>query len=378
VRAPEIRQSIRDRLHAMEEEHPVREPDYLQGLNEAVSKGVEYGLEVIAVGGERAPSIPLPLLAQARLAARHRIPHELVTRRYMAAKLVLTRFVLEEGAAIPGFERATLEKALAAQAFAFEQLVAAASDEYQRETATLSISREGRLAQRVRRLLSGESVDPAPLEYDLSGHHLGFVARSPEARPLLGELSAERDGRLLAVTPTEGETWAWIGARRPLEINRVLEWANRAWPDSIPLGIGEPAEGLSGWRRSHEQARAAAGIVRPGSGGAVRYRDAAMLTAIVRDPLLLASLPEMYLAPLDEKNGRGRELRQTLRAYFETNANAASAASALGVSRQTVANRLRAVEECLGLPVSQCADTLSAALTLEELGHFPDPPDSRS
>ena len=339
---------------------------------------MEYGLDVIAVGEECTASIPLPLITQARLAARHRIPHELVLRRYVAAKSILTSFVLEEAAAIPGLDTATLEKVLTAQTFAFEQLVAAASDEYQREASTQSVSREGRIAERVQRLLDGESVDPAPLEYDLSGHHVGFVARSSEGRRLLRELSAECDGRLLAVTRTEDETLAWIGARRPLEINRVVEWTSRAWPDSIPLGIGEPAEGISGWRRSHEQARAAAGLFRPGSGGAVRYRDVAVVTAIAKDPVLLASLREMYLAPLEEKNGRDKELRQTLRAYFAANGNAASAGPALGVQRQTVANRVRTVEERLGQPVSDCAAALSAAFTLEELGHLPDPPDSRS
>src|SRR4051794_174395 len=51
------------------------------------------------------------------------------------------------------------------------------------------------------------------LEYDLSGHHLGLVARTPAAHPLLRQLSAAVDGRLLAVAPNEDETWAWIGAR---------------------------------------------------------------------------------------------------------------------------------------------------------------------
>jgi DNA-binding PucR family transcriptional regulator len=145
----------------------------------------------------------------------------------------------------------------------------------------------------------------------------------------------------------------------------------------MPLGIGEIGEGLPGWRRSHEQAGAAAALARPGASAAVRYRDVAMIAAAAKDPLLLASLREMYLAPLDKEDGRV-PLRQTLRAYFAADGNSSSASSALGVTRQTVANRLLAVEEHLGHPLHKCAAALQVALSLEELGHFPDPPDSRS
>src|SRR5215212_1458652 len=86
ARAPEIQQAVLDRLQALEAERPVRELEYLQGLNDAVRKGVEYGIEVIAVGAERAEPAPLSLVTQARLAARYRIPLELVIRRYTAAK----------------------------------------------------------------------------------------------------------------------------------------------------------------------------------------------------------------------------------------------------------------------------------------------------
>jgi len=80
ARAPEIQQAILDRLDGLEGGAPVREPDYLHGLNEAVRKGVEYGIEVVAVGAERAEPAPLALPAQVRLAARHRISLALVIR----------------------------------------------------------------------------------------------------------------------------------------------------------------------------------------------------------------------------------------------------------------------------------------------------------
>jgi len=377
ARAPEIQQAILDRLEGLEGNNPVREPDYLHGLNEAVRKGVEYGIEVVAVGAERAEPAPLALPTQARLAARHRISLAVVIHRFTVAKGSFQEFVLEEAAAMPDLAPAQLTEALNAQECVLQQLIATATEEHQRETSAPATTLEARIAERVRRLLDGEQVDASLLEYDLSGHHLGLVARSPDAHPLLRQLSAEVDGRLLAVVPNEAETWAWIGARRPIEADAVLRWAEGAWPDTTPLGIGEPAAGISGWRRTHHQAYAAAGLDRSGSSTALRYRDVALIAAAARDPLTIASLWEMYLAPLDQGH-REVPLRETLRAYFAAGGNASSACSALGVSRQTVANRLQTVEERLQLPLAKCADTLQVAMRLEELGHFSDPPDSRS
>jgi hypothetical protein len=376
-RAPEIQQAILDRLRGLEGDSPVRDLEYLRGLNEAVRKGVEYGIEVVAVGAERADPVPLALAAQARLSARHRIPLELVIRRHTAAKGTFQQFVLDEAAAMPDLAPASLGSALSAQECVLDRLIAIVSEEHRREAPAPSISREARLAQRVRSLLSGEPADPSLLEYDLAGYHLGLVVPSSAARPHLRDLSAACDGRLLAITTEEDDTWAWIGARRPLDVDRLLKRAARAWPDSMPLGVGEVGEGLPGWRRSHEQARTAAAFARPGAGATARYRDVAMIAAAAKDPLLLASLREMYLEPLDKEDGRV-PLRETLRAYFAAGGNSSSASSALGVTRQTVANRLLAVEERLGHPLHKCADALQVALSLEELGHFPDPPDSRS
>lgn len=329
---------------------------------------------MIAGGEERAEPMPLPLLLQARLAARHRIPLDLVIRRYMTAKATLTQFVLDE-AATADLASAALSSALVAQESVFDQLVTAASEEYRLETASLVRSHEGRLAERVRRLLDGEAVDPSPLEYDLSVHHLGLVARASEVRPLLRKLARAADGRLLAVSSGEEETWGWLGRRLPLDLDQILTWIAEHWPSSVGLGIGEPGQGLPGWRHTHGQAREAAGLAKPGPHCALRYRDVALITGVAKDPLLLSSLQDFYLTPLGEKSSRDVPLRETLRAYFAADGNASSASSALGVSRQTVSNRLVTVEQRLNHDLAKCADALKVALKLEELGHFPDPPD---
>lgn len=58
--------------------------------------------------------------------------------------------------------------------------------------------------------------------------------------------------------------------------------------------------------------------------------------------------------------------------YFESSHNVAATAAALGVHHQTVANRVRAVEETLGAPVASRRAELELALRLRRC--FEKPP----
>ncbi|HET8956462.1 MAG TPA: helix-turn-helix domain-containing protein [Solirubrobacterales bacterium] len=357
----------------MEREAPVRDVEYLESLSAAVHSGVRYGIEVLAVGEERAGEMPLALIVQARYAARHRIPLETVLRRYLAAEKQLADIVLEEAA---GIDPCQLRAAVGAQSAAFERLLAVATEEYGREVRARPASHEARLVERARRLLAGELVDPSILEYDLAVHHLGLLAPAG-ARPLLRRLAAELDCRSLLLIPSPEELWAWLGtARGPVDPAAVRAWLSSKGEPEQPIGIGEPKRGRDGWRLTHEQARAALWVAREKTTPVVEYTDAALLASFGRDPLLTASLQERYLLPLASGRDGGQMLRATLRSYFQAGRNSTSAAAALGVSRQTVANRLQAVERCLDQPLDRCADALQAALSLEELGRISVPRDS--
>jgi hypothetical protein len=352
----------------MEEAAPTRDAEYLQGLRTTVYKGVEYGLELVAVGEERALPAPLALLMQSRLAARHRIPLHIVIRRYMAGKTVLTDFLLEEAAQIETFAPVLLRGTLAALEVAFERVLALTTEEYQREERLCHTSPEAQIVRRVQRLLSGELVDCSPLAYDLTGHHLGLIAQSAEAGPLIRRAATELGYRCLVLRPCKNEVWGWVGGRNPIDLDLVCRWLSSEGQTTIPFGLGEPNQGRSGWRLTHQQARLAVSIARDRTPGVTMFGEVALLAAFSRDSLLATSLQEKYLLPLTRERDRGHVLRTTLRAYFEAGRNGSSAAAALGVTRQTVANRLQAAEERLNQPLSKCGDLLHAALRLEELG----------
>ncbi|HSS43338.1 MAG TPA: helix-turn-helix domain-containing protein [Solirubrobacterales bacterium] len=370
-------QTVLARLHGMEEDSPVRDAEYLDSLAEAVHEGVRYGIEVLAVGEDRAGEVPLAVIVQARHAARHRIPLETAQRRYMAAHLQLNRFALEEAEALPAGDPVGLATAMEALAAVFERLLVSAAKEYEHDARARAGSHEARLVERVRRLLAGEMVDPSLLEYELGGHHLGLVAHSAETRPLVRRLAGKLGHRSLILTPSSEELWAWLGSTRgPIDAGKVRDWLASEGDSSMPIGMGEPKSGRDGWRLTHQQARASLWIAAAKSAPVVEYTGAALSAALGSDVLLTTSLREKYLLPLDNAKVGGEVLRATLRAYFGADRNSSCAAAALGISRQTVTNRIQTAERCIGLPLSECQYALVAALSLEELGCIPPPPNS--
>jgi hypothetical protein len=377
-RQAEIEQAVLTRAYAVSEtnsESPDPEtldPTYLQGLRTATAAAVDYALEVVERGEGREPYPPAILLAQARLAARNRVGLDTVLRRYSAGYVLLSDFLVEE-AERSGLRGPALQRLLRSQA-ALDRLLAALSEEYAREERERPTTQEQRRTERIERLLAGEPIDTTELEYDFEAHHLAAIASGPGAGNALRELAASIDCRLLSACRGDETLWAWLGARRAPDPEELKRHA-ADWPEGATLAIGEPSEGLTGWRLSHRQAKAAMSVAQRSPEPVVRYADVALLAAVLGDELLATSLRKLYLEPLEAERDGGEVALETLRAYFAVERNVSSAAAALGVSRQAVAKRLRTVEERLGCSLDSCAAELEAALRLEQLT-LP-PPDVR-
>jgi DNA-binding PucR family transcriptional regulator len=338
-------------------------------LRATVSVALDYGIQALARSEERPLALPTALLAQARLAARNGVKLETVLRRYLAGYTLLGDFLIEESSKDGALNRDSLKLLLRAQASVFDRVMAAVSEEYAREEHGRLGSAEQRRAERVRRLLEGELVDAAELRYDFSAHHLAAIAAGPGAQEALRELAKALDCRPLLVPREEGTVWAWLGSRKRTEPEDVEHLIAATWPAGVTLALGEPGEGMGGWRLTHRQARAALPIALRRPEPVVRYADVALLASMLEDELLATSLRQLYLAPLAQERDGGQALRKTLRAYFEAERNVSSAAAALGVNRQTVVNRLRAIEERFERPLNSCAAEVEAALDLEDLGY---------
>jgi hypothetical protein len=305
-------------------------------------------------------------LAQARLAARNRIALETVLRRYFAGHALLGDFLVEE-AERAGIDRAGLRRLLRAQAALFDRLLAAVSEEHRRESAVRIDSSERRKAERVERLLAGESIEAGELGYAFDACHVGLIAEGPGASETIRALADLFDCRLLSHARGDDTVWAWLGSRSRLDPDLLQQALENRPATATVVAIGESSRGLSGWRLTHGQARAALPIARRRAGRMVRYADVALLASMLQDELLRDSLRRLFLIPLDRDGGGGDALRQTLLAYFSSERNVSSTAAALGVTRQTIKNRFRMIEERIGRPLRTCSVEIEVALRLEEL-----------
>lgn len=361
-RRSEIEQETLTRVFGIAGDVAHGDAEYMLGLRSTVAVALELGLSALEEETGQLPVIPTALLDQARRAAQSGVSLDTVLRRYFAGYTLLGDFIVQEvqSAGIAGGSE--LHRLLRSQAAIFDQIVVAVTKEHGRTEQGRLRSSGQKLNERVEKLLAGQFVEVADLDYELGEMHLGLIAAGPEAQEAIRAVAATSEARLLLVKREDEIAWGWLGSRQPLELG---DTATDTAPRAV-LAVGEPARGISGWRLTHRQARAVMPIALQAPERLTRYSDAALRVAMLRDDLLVASLREMFLAPLACDREEGAVAKETLRAYFATDRNISSAAAVLGVSRQAVGRRLRAVEDRLGRSLRTCAAELEAALHLEE------------
>jgi len=370
-RQGEIETAAMTRLYGVASPPGSPDPEYVEGLRRAASAALRYLLDGVDRDESRLPEVPAEVLVQSRLAARCKVPLDTVVRRCLAGYALFGDFLMEEveSSGIQG--SAAMRKLSRAQATLFDRLVSAVTEEYNREADTRPGSMAERRAELVDRLLAGEPLDGSELAYDFEVIHIGLVAQGEGAQEALRELTKGLDRRLLLIPRPEETCWAWLGGRKapePKELSHLAE----SWPTHIILAIGEPSKGLEGWRLTHRQAKAALPIALRSPEVLTRYSNVALLAAVLQDDLLATSLRALYLEPLEGERDGGEVLRETLRAYFAVGGNSASAAAALGIARQTVNNRLRGIEERVGVSLGTCASDFELALSLDRYEDFRD------
>ncbi|HEY7951118.1 MAG TPA: helix-turn-helix domain-containing protein [Solirubrobacterales bacterium] len=365
----EVEEAMLNRVRSIADPTLVEDPSYTEGLRSAVAAGLDFALTKLERGSD-APdlAVPVALLAQARMAARNDIGLDTVLRRYLAGHTLIEDFLIEEAEnAGISFDSAALKSLLRIQATTLDNLLSAVTEEYNREATPVSGSEERR-AERIQRLLAGEFVDVAELSYPFEGWHLGLIASGEDLEEAIEDIAGELDARLLILRRPERLLWAWIGARRRRDSRELFGLVVSRLPTGSFVAIGEPSEGLAGWRLTHRQAQAAYPITRRDRDRPIlRYVDVSLLAAVLQDDLAVTSLRQLYLSVLEGDRDRGEVLRETLRAYFAADQQVSSTAAALGVTRQTVTNRLNDVAARVGRPLASCATEMEVTLHLYDL-----------
>lgn len=211
----------------------------------------------------------------------------------------------------------------------------------------------------VRDVLADRAVSPAALGYDLDAWHTAVVLWGPDPEAAAQELARETGRRLLIVNPGDETLWAWLGG----EVRLARGQRPRA-TSAARVALGRDASGADGFRTSHQQATRAYAVARMGDSAVTTFDDVALEVLMASDPPAATAFIREELGTLTGADERSRTLRATLRAWFATGHNAAAAAARLGVHEQTVAARLRVVEEQTGRPPRERRAELEAALRL--------------
>jgi hypothetical protein len=373
ARRAEIEETIFARVRDAAFGHVGDEQDeYAAGLRTAIAAAVEFGVTAIERGDGSPAPIPGAAIEQARRAARFGVSLDTVLRRYIAGHALLADFIMEEAdrSGFPGNEAMLRHALRTTQTPPLERLTASIIEEYNREFERVGRLPEQRRAELVSRLLAGKQLnhaDPRELDYEFDAWHIGVIASGEVAAEFVRVVKAAMGCERLAVTHGEQTIWAWFGRRRKPTV-ADLKRLSIERPAGVRVAVGEPREGIEGWRLTHEEAQAAMPVALRRPEGLTHCSDVLLEAAMLHHEVLAASLVETFLSPLDGLGYRGQTARDTLRAYFETKRNVSSTANRLRVVRNTVENRLREIEERLGRPLHTCSAQLEVALRLEALG----------
>jgi hypothetical protein len=254
-------------------------------------------------------------------------------------------------------------------------------------------------AARIRALLRDEQVDVMSSEtvlgYRLRQHHLGVVAWITDTQAgsdVLGrlehatvEMAAEAhcDGRPIFVPQDESSAWAWLPLGGRSEFARPGPGVKA---EGIRFAFGEPALGVPGFRRTHQQALSAQTVALaagPSAQPVTCFGDVAPLALMSGSIELLKAWVIETLGALAADDDHNARLRDTLRVFLEENGSYKTTAERLVLHKNTVQYRVRKAEESLPRPIVHDRLQIELALLASQwLGAAvlrpADPPGDRS
>jgi hypothetical protein len=352
------------RVCAVGESESARDPVCPTPVENPFTAVIDYYLACIEKGEEAWSLVPAAAIEQARIAARNGIALDDFLIGAMAVQTLLNEFVLQESRDL---KDDSLNEIRALQGSVLLRFAPELVREYKREEGRLRQSATRRENAFVDRLLWGTPIAGHEIGYCLEMWHLGLVVDGARAKDAARTLAEVLGTTLLAVPRGRGRVWAWLGSHRKVSSQSVQDALAGKRGIQAKFAVGEPGRDIEGWRSTHFEAKAALSVANCTSAGVTCFSQVALEAIALQTPDLARSLRAAYLTPLSGTQRNGFVLRQTLRAYFDAGRNASSAAVSLKVSRRTVENRLRCVEQKLGRSLHACGAELELALRIEDL-----------
>ncbi len=343
-------------------------PEFIDIYREIARSSIREELTTFRDGGRPPDAAPDVDLEFARAAARLGAPATVLGDAYRRGHECHWEGwfrIIEERETDPEARRALLQQG-SDFFFAYAtRLSRLTLEEYTRERDLLLRDREHRRMALVGDLLAGRDVPADELGYDLSLTHVACVAWGEAAGEAVRAVAERLERQLLLVAIRDNTFWAWLGGS-PLDGGARRTLARLQPTGGARMAFGEPELGPDGFRVSHQQSLRAEHSGRRSGAPVTRYADIALEALAATDEGAARAFVARELSGLDGDEPRSVRLRETLRAYFAAGQNAAATAAALEVHEQTVAQRLRAVEERTGRAVASRRAELETALRLRD------------
>jgi hypothetical protein len=341
-------------------------------LYASVGENVDAAVRAF-VDGDELDSVAAPAAAvdYARRLAQQDVPATLLIRAYRVGQARFLSHCIEEllrqspGDHLEGL--ATLEMSEIVSDYV-DQVVEQVLTTYAQARDGWLRDRSAMFAMRVRELLGGAPVDvnatERALDYRLDQHHVGLVAWVDEsaAADALGRIRGAIGalGRAfgcatgpLVIPVDESSAWAWIPTKARVAKTKELDAATANEP-TVALAVGEPAGGIEGFRRSHDQAvsaRAVALAAGEQRSPSTPFVDVAPIAMLCSDLDSARAWVHETLGDLAVDSSRNEGLRETARVFLQTGGSYTATAEQLFLHRNTAQYRVRKVEEVRGRPL---------------------------
>ncbi|GAA3212604.1 PucR family transcriptional regulator [Streptomyces thermocoprophilus] len=268
-------------------------------------------------------------------------------------------------------------------------------DTYEKEKRRWISARGNLHSSLIHKLIAGQPVSTSLFEhetgYRLDQFHVGAVVWNTNANAvpdqddprnlerfvlrLAAKCSCIGPPIITAVDPSMAWAWLPFGPKPPSLDMDVIRDATTHLIKECRFALGLPARGLSGFKRTHEQAQSAKAVALASYGrtpAAVSFGDpgVAMVSLLAKDMDSTGQWVREVLGPLARDDDNAAELRRTLHVFFTTGENYGKTAELLNVHRNTVKYRVSKVFDPPGIIPAH--NRMDIALALQ-ICHFLGP-----
>lgn len=324
---------------------------------------LQHGIEVDHI------DVPAAAAAYAQRFTQRGLPLEALLRAYRLGEHRFIQWFVRDLARLsetPDELQAAVDAIVEFTVQYIDRISEALIDIYADEQRLWSQRTDAARSAQVRAVLYDDAMDAATAEImtgvAMNQWHVALVAWVEADRPHAERLAEaamrtlrRTGGHSRLVVPTDARTlWAWVSAPSPTphEVDGRLLLGDDC--PGIRIAVGEPGQGLSGFRESHREALRARNVAQTAlpPAGVTRFGDVRLSAMLAENVADLRTWVARTLGELAGNTEDMARLRETLRLYLATGTNTTETANRLHIHRNTVRYRLQRAEEIRGRPLT--------------------------